>query len=54
MIFPEEYKYVGVTRLYPDDAHEEPVYFLSRYLIVEQLTDIGHEYSDQLLLEVIL
>lgn len=45
MIFPEEYKYVGVTRLYPDDAHEEPVYFLSRYLIVEQLTDIGHEYS---------
>ncbi len=45
MIFPEEYKYVGVTRIHPDDAHKEPVYFLSRYLIVEQLTDIGNEYA---------
>lgn len=45
MIFPEEYKYVGVTRIHPDDAHEEPVYFLSRYLIVEQVTDVGREYS---------
>ncbi|WP_298683278.1 hypothetical protein [uncultured Methanomethylovorans sp.] len=45
MIFPEEYKYVGVTRIHPDDAHKEPVYFLSRYLILEQLTDIGNEYA---------
>ncbi len=45
MIFPEEYKYVGVTRIHPDDAEDEPVYFLSRYLIVEQITDIDKEYS---------
>lgn len=45
MIFPEEYKYVGVTRIHPDDADDEPVYFLSRYLIVEQITDIDKEYS---------
>lgn len=45
MIFPDEYKYVGVTKIHPDDAHEEPVYFLSRYIIVEQMTDIGKDYS---------
>ena len=45
MIFPEEYKYVGVTRIHPGDAEDEPVYFLSRYLIVEQITDIDKEYS---------
>ena len=45
MIFPEEYKYVGVTRIHPDDADDEPVYFLSRYLIVEQITDIDKEYA---------
>jgi hypothetical protein len=45
MIFPEEYKYVGVTGIHPDDADDEPVYFLSRYIIVEQLTEIDKEYS---------
>ncbi len=45
MIFPDEYKYVGVTHISPDDAHDEPIYFLSRYIIVEQSTDIGKEYS---------
>ncbi|WP_214044343.1 hypothetical protein [Methanomethylovorans sp.] len=45
MIFPEEYKYVGVTKVHPDDAHEEPVYFLSRYIIVEQPMGAEQGYS---------
>jgi hypothetical protein len=45
MIFPDEYKYVGVTHTGPDEAYNEPIYFLSRYIIVEQNTDISKEYS---------
>lgn len=44
MIFPEEYKYVGVTHLNPNEAYNEPIYFLSKYLIVEEDTEIDKEY----------
>lgn len=35
MIFPDEYKYVGVTKVLPEST-EEPVYFLTEYLIEER------------------
>ncbi len=34
MIFPEEYKHVGVSKSLPEGT-EEPIYFLTEYLIVE-------------------
>lgn len=39
MIFPDEYKYVGVTHIHPDEAINEPIYFLSKYIIVEKKSD---------------
>ncbi|MCQ1535195.1 hypothetical protein FTO70_05735 [Methanosarcina sp. KYL-1] len=35
MIFPDEYKHVGVSKALPGGA-EEPIYFLTEYLIVEK------------------
>lgn len=40
MIFPDEYKNVGVTSIHPDDAGNK-VYFLSDYIIAEQKLDNG-------------
>lgn len=45
MIFPDEYKYVGVTHVHPDEAYNEPVYFLSKYIIVEKIRDSAPYYS---------
>ena len=46
MIFPEEYKNVGVTSIHPNDAKGNKVYFLSDYIIAEQkLDDDTIEYS---------
>ncbi|MGP8319867.1 MAG: DUF7714 family protein [Methanosarcinaceae archaeon] len=39
MIFPDEYKNVGVTSINPDDGRGNQVYFLSDYIIVEQKLD---------------
>ena len=35
MIFPDEYKHVGVTKALPEGT-EEPIYFLTEYLIEER------------------
>jgi len=35
MIFPEEYKHVGVTKSFCSDT-EKPIYFLTNYLIAEK------------------
>lgn len=35
MIFPDEYKYVGVTKALPKGT-EEPIYFLTEYLVEER------------------
>lgn len=35
MIFPEEYKYVGVSKAL-SEGREEPIYFLTEYLIIEK------------------
>jgi len=35
MIFPDEYKYVGVTKALPQGT-EEPIYFLTEYLVEER------------------
>ncbi len=40
MIFPEEYKHVGVTKNFCPDA-EEPIYFLTDYLIAESENSDG-------------
>ncbi|UGV40289.1 hypothetical protein J7W08_09405 [Methanococcoides orientis] len=46
MIFPDEYKYVGVTGIHPDDAEENIIYFLSEYMVVEDhVTEDEIEYS---------
>ncbi|WP_445475036.1 DUF7714 family protein [Methanococcoides methylutens] len=46
MIFPDEYKCVGVTGIHPDDAEENIIYFLSEYMIVEDsVGDDDVEYS---------
>ncbi|MBN1134729.1 MAG: hypothetical protein JXA38_07465 [Methanosarcinaceae archaeon] len=46
MIFPDEYKYVGVTGIHPNDEHENTIYFLTEYLLVEQEKRSGiSEYS---------
>lgn len=36
MIFPQEYKYVGMTHILPDEAANEPIYFLSKYMVVRK------------------
>ncbi len=36
MIFPQEYKHVGVTHIPPEKGENEPIYFLSQYMIVNQ------------------
>ncbi|MBN2488216.1 MAG: hypothetical protein JXA98_04235 [Methanosarcinaceae archaeon] len=36
MIFPDEYKYVGVTTIHPDEAQDNTIYFLTKYMLVEQ------------------
>ncbi|MDD3246156.1 MAG: hypothetical protein PHF18_04780 [Methanosarcina sp.] len=36
MIFPDEYKYVGVTKALPEGT-EEPIYFLTEYLVEERI-----------------
>lgn len=46
MIFPDEYKNVGVTSINPDDGRGNQVYFLSDYIIVEQKPDNNtNDYS---------
>ncbi|MGP8331117.1 MAG: DUF7714 family protein [Methanosarcinaceae archaeon] len=46
MIFPDEYKNVGVTSINPDDGRGNQVYFLSDYIIVEQKLDNNtNDYS---------
>lgn len=46
MIFPDEYKYVGVTGIHPDEAKENTIYFLTEYMLVEQEKNSGTmEYS---------
>lgn len=46
MIFPDEYKCVGVTGISPAEVHEDIIYFLSDYMIVEdQISDSNIEYS---------
>ena len=46
MIFPDEYKNVGVTSIHPNDARGNKVYFLSDYIIAEPKLDDGTiEYS---------
>jgi hypothetical protein len=45
MIFPEEYKHVGVTKTLHSET-QEPIYFLTDYLIAEtENFDGTHEYS---------
>jgi hypothetical protein len=45
MIFPEEYKHVGVTKTFCSDS-QEPIYFLTDYLIAESENSNGTpEYS---------
>ncbi|WP_440956475.1 DUF7714 family protein [Methanosarcina sp. Mfa9] len=46
MIFPDEYKCVGVSKALPEGT-EEPIYFLTEYLIVEKedLESGSTEYS---------
>lgn len=36
MIFPQEYKHVGVTHIHPDEDSKEPIYFLTHYMLVEK------------------
>ncbi|MCD4703161.1 MAG: hypothetical protein K8R64_02480 [Methanosarcinaceae archaeon] len=45
MLFPDEYKYVGVTNIHPDDVEDDTIYFLSEYMVVERPLDKGIEYS---------
>jgi len=45
MIFPDEYKHVGVTKALPSGT-EEPIYFLTEYLIEERENpEKGTEYT---------
>ncbi len=45
MIFPDEYKYVGISRAIPEDAEDRRIYFLTKYLIVEDTVDGEVSYS---------
>ncbi len=45
MIFPDEYKYVGVTDIHPDDVEEDIIYFLTEYMIVGRRLPDDVEYS---------
>lgn len=46
MIFPDEYKCIGVTEISPADVHEDIIYFLSDYMIVEDhISGSDAEYS---------
>lgn len=45
MIFPDEYKYVGMSRAIPEDADDRRIYFLTKYLIVEDTVDGEENYS---------
>ncbi|QLC50641.1 hypothetical protein HWN40_10580 [Methanolobus zinderi] len=45
MIFPDEYKYVGMSRAIPEDADDKRIYFLTQYLIVEDTVDDVEKYS---------
>ncbi|KXS44466.1 MAG: hypothetical protein AWU59_540 [Methanolobus sp. T82-4] len=45
MIFPDEYKYVGMSRAIPEDAEDRRIYFLTKYLIVEDTVDGEENYS---------
>ncbi|MEA1984545.1 MAG: hypothetical protein U9N13_02715 [Euryarchaeota archaeon] len=45
MLFPDEYKYVGVTDIHPDEAEDDAIYFLSEYMVVERPLDEGIECS---------
>jgi len=45
MIFPDEYKYVGMSRAIPEDADDRRIYFLTKYLIVEDTVDGEESYS---------
>lgn len=44
MIFPPEYKNVGVTRPVPEDA-DRRIYFLTEYMIEEDCSEKGGSYS---------
>lgn len=45
MIFPDEYKYIGVTDTLPEYTENNSIYFLTEYLIVEQQKDDGKQFS---------
>jgi len=45
MIFPDEYKYVGMSKAIPEDADDRRIYFLTKYLIVEDAVDGKASYS---------
>ncbi|TGC08017.1 DUF7714 family protein [Methanolobus halotolerans] len=45
MIFPDEYKYVGMNRAIPEDADDRRIYFLTKYLIVEDIVEGETGYS---------
>ncbi|WP_292484314.1 hypothetical protein [Methanohalobium sp.] len=45
MIFPDEYKYIGVTDSLPEDTENNSIYFLTEYLIVEQQKEDGKKFS---------
>lgn len=44
MIFPQEYKHVGVTYIPPEDSENEPIYFLSQYIIVNRCEGENKKY----------
>lgn len=45
MIFPDEYKYVGITDTPPEDTKDDTIYFLTEYLLVEQLNGRCKQFS---------
>ena len=45
MIFPDEYKNVGVTHIRPEEGKGNKIYFLTDYLVAEKTEDYGIEYS---------
>ncbi|WP_406659839.1 hypothetical protein V7O66_08280 [Methanolobus sp. ZRKC3] len=61
MIFPEQYKTVGVSHFIPDEDADKRIYFLTEYLIVENSDGNDTNYSlyhakhegDQLLRDVL-
>ncbi|MBP2029971.1 hypothetical protein J2755_000905 [Methanohalophilus levihalophilus] len=44
MIFPQEYKHVGMTHISPEESENEPVYFLSQYIIVNKPEGASKKY----------